>query len=218
MNIVSIDFSLNSPGICIFDDISKNYTFISYIKSGLGTKKELKLQEEFSILPGCVLIEQPNFELNKDFSGGELAKILRYKEMASSIMNLILTHTQWEDGFLFAFEGTSYGSSNTNNVMDLSAAAAILKLKIIETLAPKDILTVAPSTIKKHAGKGNMKKDELFVKFKENCLNDPSLESHPIFEFVANLEESKKVPKPLDDLIDAYFLNHLIQPNLTSGR
>lgn len=212
MNIVAIDFSLNSPGICIFDDISKNYTFISYIKAGLGTKKETKIQEEFSVLNGCVLINQPSFELNKEYSGGELAKILRYRTMATDIINLILTHTHWEDGYLFAFEGTSYGSSNTNNVMDLAAAAAILKLQIIETLKPKDIMTVAPSTIKKHAGKGNMKKDELFVKFKENCLEDPNLESHPIFEFVASLEESKKVAKPLDDLIDAYFLNHLIQP------
>lgn len=212
MNIVAIDFSLNSPGICIFDDISKNYTFISYIKAGLGTKKETKIQEEFSVLNGCVLINQPSFELNKEYSGGELAKILRYRTMATDIINLILTHTHWEDGYTFAFEGTSYGSSNTNNVMDLAAAAAILKLQIIETLKPKDIMTVAPSTIKKHAGKGNMKKDELFVKFKENCLEDPNLESHPIFEFVANLEESKKVAKPLDDLIDAYFLNHLIQP------
>lgn len=212
MNIVAVDFSLNSPGICIFDDISKNYTFISYIKAGLGTKKETKIQEEFSILEGCVLINQPSFELNKEYSGGELAKILRYRTMATDIINLILTHTHWEDGYTFAFEGTSYGSSNTNNVMDLAAAAAILKLQIIETLKPKDIMTVAPSTIKKHAGKGNMKKDELFVKFKENYLEDPNLESHPIFEFVANLEESKKVAKPLDDLIDAYFLNHLIQP------
>jgi hypothetical protein len=211
MNIVAIDFSINSPGICIYNTIDQNYVFVSYLKPKTGTKAEQKMQEEMSVLEGCIMIKQPNFAAQTEFSEGELAKILKYKTISKDIINIILTHTRWEDPYIFAFEGSSYGSSaGTNNIIDMAAAAAILKLEIINTICPIDIITIAPSTIKKHAGKGNMKKDELWVKFLENCLSDPNLESHSIFNFVKTLEVTKKVPKPLDDLIDAYFLNHLI--------
>jgi hypothetical protein len=215
MNIVSIDFSINSPGICIYNTIDQNYIFVSYLKPKTGTKAEQKMQDDMSILEGCVMVKQPNFAAQTEFSEGELAKILKYKTISKDIINIILTHTRWEDPYLFAFEGSSYGSSaGTNNIIDMAAAAAILKLEIINTIGPMDIMTIAPSTIKKHAGKGNMKKDELWGKFLENCLNDPNLESHPIFEFVKTLGVCKKVPKPLDDLIDAYFLNHLVGSKL----
>ena len=113
--------------------------------------------------------------------------------------------------FVIAFEGSSYGSSSgTNNIIDMAAGAAILKMELMSRLKVLDMMTIAPSTIKKHAGKGNMKKDELWVKFLDNVLNDSVLENQSLLGFCkTNIGETKKVPKPLDDLVDAYFLNHL---------
>lgn len=207
MNYVSVDFSLNSPGIAIYNDKSKQYHFVSYIKPKTGTKAEQKLQEELSLLQDVTLVYQPDFTNNEEFSSAELAKVKRYDKMADDIINLILQNSFEGDGFTIAFEGTSYGSKmGTNNMIDMAAGAAILKLKMLKTLKPEDIMTVAPTTIKKFAGKGNMNKLQLFEAFQKNSVEDQVLAQSPLYNVVKNLEVGKKIPKPLDDLIDAYFL------------
>lgn len=207
MNFLAVDFSLNSPGICIYNDKSKKYHFISYMKPGTGTKAEQKLQEELSLLSDVTLINQPDFTNNEAFSSAELLKVKRYDKMADDIINLVLQNSFDGDGFTIAFEGTSYGSNGgTNNMIDMAAGAAILKLKLLKTLNPDDILTVAPTTIKKFAGKGNMNKLQLFDCFQRNVNEDPILAKSPLWKIVKDLEVGKKIPKPLDDLVDAYFL------------
>ena len=62
MNYVSVDFSLNSPGICIFNTESNTHHYISYVKPGLGTKKEQKLQEDISLLSDVTLVYQPDWK------------------------------------------------------------------------------------------------------------------------------------------------------------
>ena len=207
MNFLAVDFSLNSPGICIFNDKSKKYHFISYMKPGTGTKAEQKLQEELSLLSDVTLINQPDFSNTESFSSAELLKVKRYDKMADDIINLVLQNSFDGDGFTIAFEGTSYGSNGgTNNMIDMAAGAAILKLKLLKTLNPDDIKTVAPTTIKKFAGKGNMNKLQLFDCFQRNVNEDPILAKSPLWKIVKDLEVGKKIPKPLDDLVDAYFL------------
>ena len=207
MNYLAVDFSLNSPGICIYNDKSKNYHFISYIKPKTGTKAEQRLQEEISLLKDVTLVNQPDFTNNEAFSSAELLKVKRYDKMADDIINLVKQNSHEGDGFKIAFEGTSYGSKmGTNNMIDMAAGAAILKLKLLKTLNPEDILTVAPTTIKKFAGKGNMNKLQLFESFQKNVNEDPILAKSPLWKIVKDLEVGKKIPKPLDDLVDAYFL------------
>jgi hypothetical protein len=207
MNFLAVDFSLNSPGICIYNDKSKKYHFISYMKPGTGTKAEQKLQEELSLLSDVTLINQPDFTNTESFSSAELLKVKRYDKMADDIINLVLQNSFEGDGFIIAFEGTSYGSNGgTNNMIDMAAGAAILKLKLLKTLNPDDIKTVAPTTIKKFAGKGNMNKLQLFDCFQRNVNEDPILAKSPLWKIVKDLEVGKKIPKPLDDLVDAYFL------------
>ena len=207
MNFLAVDFSLNSPGICIYNDKSKKYHFVSYMKPGTGTKAEQKLQEEISLLSDVTLVNQPDFTNTETFSSAELLKVKRYDKMADDIINLVLQNSFEGDGFTIAFEGTSYGSNGgTNNMIDMAAGAAILKLKLLKTLNPDDIKTVAPTTIKKFAGKGNMNKLQLFDCFQRNVNEDPILAKSPLCKIVKDLEVGKKIPKPLDDLVDAYFL------------
>ena len=211
MNFVTIDFSLNSPGICLFNNKSKEYHFISYLKKN-GSKKAIKIQEELSLLKDVTLVFQPDFEKESDYSSVELAKIRRYDIMSNDIINLILQHSFPEDGYTIAFEGVSYGSSaGTNNIIDMAAAASILKIKLLKCLKPEDILTIAPATIKKHAGKGNMNKRVLWDVFTENRTDEDFLEETKFWDFSKNLEVGKSVPKPFDDLVDAFYLNSLIR-------
>jgi hypothetical protein len=212
VNYVAVDFSLNSPGICIYNDKSKKYQFISYIKSKTGTKAEQAFQEDISKLKDVALIYQPDFTTSDAYSSQELNKIKRYDKMADDIVNLILQESQQGDGYTIAFEGTSYGSKmGTNNMIDMAAGAAILKLKMLKIFKPEDIQTIAPTTIKKFAGKGNMNKLQLCQAFLDNVNGDPFLMKGELFHFVTNnITIEKKIPKPLDDLIDAYFLSALL--------
>ena len=212
MNYVAVDFSLNSPGICIYNDKSKKYQFISYIKQKTGTKAEQAFQEDISKLKDVALIYQPDFTTSDAYSSQELNKIKRYDKMADDIVNLILQESQQGDGYTIAFEGTSYGSKmGTNNMIDMAAGAAILKLKMLKIFKPEDIQTIAPTTIKKFAGKGNMNKLQLCQAFLDNVNGDPFLMKGELFHFVTNsITIENKIPKPLDDLIDAYFLSALL--------
>lgn len=211
MNFLAIDFSLNSPGVCLYNDKSKTYHFIAYLKPGTGTKKEQKIQEEISLLKDVTLIYQPDFSNDEGYSSAELLKIKRYDRMADDIINLVLQNSFDSDGFTIAFEGTSYGSKmGTNNMIDMAAGAAILKLKLLKTLKPEDIQTIAPTSIKKSAGKGNMNKSQLFEAFIENRIEDINLEKSPLFNWILGEDFGSKIPKPLDDLVDAFFLAAMI--------
>lgn len=212
MNYVTIDFSLNSPGICVFD--GESYTFISYLKAKSGTKKDQALQQEFSALSDSILMEQPDFSGQTEYSSVEFAKITRYIKTSEDILTAVSDIIDPSDECIFAFEGTSFGSKmGTNNIIDMAAGAAILKLKILESFNCLNIETVAPSTIKKHAGKGNMNKVELWEKFIDNSIQDKYLTKSEAHSFCADkiTKEVKKIPKPFDDLVDAYFLNHYLR-------
>lgn len=211
MNYLAIDFSLNSPGVCIYNDKSKKYHFIAYMKPGTGTKKDRKLQEEISLLKDVTLIYQPDFTNDEQYSSAELLKIKRYDKMADDIINLVLQDSYDGDGFMIAFEGTSYGSKmGTNNMIDMAAGAAILKLKLLRTLKPEDIQTIAPTSIKKFAGKGNMNKGQLFEAFLNNVNGDKNLEKSPFYKWILGEDFGTKIPKPIDDLVDAFFLAAMI--------
>ena len=95
----------------------------------------------------------------------------------------------------------------------MAAGAAILKLKILEEFNPITIETVAPSTIKKHAGKGNMNKSQLWKVFIEGGQGtDEIVRVSDFLLFCVNeIGETTKIPKPFDDLVDAYFLNSYVQ-------
>lgn len=209
MNFITIDFSLNSPGICIFSE--DKYHFIGYLKPGTGTKKEQKMQEELNLLDDVQITYQPDWTNNENYSKSEMIKIQRHMKTADDIINFIIDITGTKNNYVVAFEGSSYGSSaGTNNIIDMAAGAAILKMEMMSRLEVLDMMTIAPSTIKKHAGNGRLKKDQLWLKFLENTLNDSSLENSSLLGFCQKeIGEVKKVPKPMDDLVDAYFLNHL---------
>jgi hypothetical protein len=214
MHFIAIDFSLNSPGICVYSATTESYTFISYLKAKSGTKKEQKLQEDFSALKDSMLKEQPDFKSQEaEYSSVEFAKIKRYITTSEDILTMVADVIDPSDECIFAFEGTSFGSKmGTNNIIDMAAGAAILKLKILESFNVKLIETVAPSTIKKHAGKGNMNKVMLWEKFITNSIGDKYIENSETFKFCqSEIGEVTKIPKPFDDLVDAYFLNHYLR-------
>jgi hypothetical protein len=203
MNFVTIDFSLNSPGICVFKD--NKYNFIGYLKPKTGTKKEQILQEELNLLTDTQISHQPDWTNNESYSKSEMIKIQRHTQTAKDIIDMIIEITGNDSPFVIAFEGSSYGSSaGTNNIIDMAAGAAILKMEMMSRLEVLEMMTIAPSTIKKFIHKGNMNKNDIWPFF----LDDIDRDNIPLIKYCnKNIgKDIKNVPKPLDDLVDAYFM------------
>ena len=198
MNLVAIDFSINSPGICLYKDGKPH--FISYLKPKTGTKKEQKLQEEMAMLDDVTMVYQEEPNIDKQ----ELTRVLRHRDISKGLCDIIEEHTDPSQPYAFYFEGSSYGTSRfgTNSLIDLASASSILKSDMIDRFDVSIMEVYAPTTIKKFAGKGNMSKLQMWEAFL--CLD--RLEGSKFFKFCQQFKGAKKLMKPLDDLVDAYFL------------
>lgn len=198
MNIIAIDFSINSPGICLIKDGKPHY--ISYLKPKTGTKKQQALQEEMNLLDDVTLIyqEEPNVEKQ------ELVRVMRHRSIAQGICDIIAEYTDLTQEYKIYFEGSSYGTSRfgTNSLIDLASASSILKSYLIDRFNVTVLEVYAPTSIKKHAGKGNMSKMQMW----EVYINDKSNHESGLWNFCQQFRLDKKIMKPLDDLVDAYFI------------
>ena len=200
MNLIGIDYSINSPGLCIYNKDASPIWF-SYLKPKTGTKKDQAVQAELKELNDVFILDQP--EPNTDRQ--ELSRVLRHREIADGVCNMMQAHGTGNSFSVF-FEGASYGTSRfgTNSLIDLAAASSILKSMIIERFDVQIMEVFAPTSIKKFAGKGNMNKQQMWEAF----LADESLESSQFWQFCQQYStvEVKSLAKPLDDLVDAYFI------------
>jgi len=198
LNLVAVDYSINSPGICLLKDGKPH--FISYLKPNTGTKKEQKLQEEMGMLDDVTLIYQPEPDVIKQ----EMARVMRHRTIAEGLSDIIAEYTNPDEEYRIYFEGSSYGTSRfgTNSLIDLASASSILKSYLIDRFNVTVLEVYAPTTIKKHAGKGNMSKMQMWDVY----INDESNRESGLWNFCQEFKEDKKIMKPLDDLVDAYFI------------
>ena len=171
------------------------------------------MQEEMTGFDDVTLIyqEEPNIEKR------ELTRVLRHRDISKGLCDIIEEHTDPSQPYGFYFEGSSYGTSRfgTNSLIDLASASSILKSDMIDRFDVAEMEVYAPTTIKKFAGKGNMSKLQMWEAFL--CLE--SLSDSSFFEFCQQFKGAKKIMKPLDDLVDAYFLLEYVnqlQTNSTS--
>jgi hypothetical protein len=153
--------------------------------------------------------------LPESYSERERAKNGYFLEIVNALWNSIID-VMGHEPFHVAMEGLSF-SSNGNALIDISMATGLLRERIISEVGVDSFHVFSPTTIKKYAVKGNAKKDELYhalYNFKEYETN---LEHFgKILE--ANKEEwitpSKVVNKPIDDIVDATWINKFLKNNL----
>jgi len=155
-----------------------------------------------------------------------------------SLIKEELTKADYKKVAHFGLEGFSFGS-HSNNLIDQVAANTSFKLAIIQSnLFPDFTLDVfSPKSIKKFAGYGSYDKEDLmdvFMGTYEYIINkytvqiakdkkgnfkldyfDGKLVNSPFNSYVRGLTLNRnvkkvKIPKPIDDLIDAYFIANLM--------
>lgn len=217
MNLVGIDFSINSPSFCCFK--KNSYTWGSLTRSD---RKEESLKKNskkpFSILGGMenfrfIFLEKK--ELPSEYSERERIKIEYFLEVVDNLWDAISKEMGGEP-FKVAMEGLSF-SSNGNSLVDIAMATALLRERIINSIGVENFHVFSPTSIKKFAVKGNAKKDELYrslIDLKEEGTNLNEL-SQVLEE---NLQEwitpKKVVNKPVDDIVDATWILLFLKNNL----
>lgn len=129
-----------------------------------------------------VLDEYPTYTSNEE----------RYFKLANHIMSKVLKH-----GVTKVFlEGYAYGANG--NVFNIGEATGILKHLLWLSNIPFE--TVAPNLNKKAAcGKGNANKTLLYDTFLATTQTN-------LCDVLGLNRKGDKIPSPVDDLVDAYYL------------
>ena len=211
--LIGVDYSINSPAICIYRNNTYNWISFPVLNK---SKKDQKIQDDISKFSDVNYKLQEKFIINGNYEDQDFQKIIKYDINANIILTLLNFYLPKQPYKLkIAFEGYSYGSrfSKTNNIIELVTATTLFKKTLLQNLIEEtDIIKVySPKTIKMQAGNGNMKKRELFDVFIQNRLADSNLEKSVFWHYCTNLLIGSKVPSPIDDMIDAYFVVKTLQ-------
>lgn len=210
MTIISIDFSILYPGICICKDF-KYFDWIAIINAKISKKDRKKIEDSLYHYPNLMVdytstvrATQPEYHLT------ERNKLINYLELIDLIVEKVLSKLDKEEKVIIALEGISFGSSG-NSLVDISQATGILKKAIIGSILNGDFdrfFIFSPSELKNAIGcKGNANKLDIFNKFKE----DPGIESvkeSDLHKFVNNeswILDKNRVLSPFVDMIDSYL-------------
>jgi hypothetical protein len=217
MSIIGIDYSITSPGICVFtgddnDDWSLEklqfYCFVSEKKQEKIEKSlfeslpvELHLIESFDDLKKETFDE----DVEVDFITDDSYYFNRFNHLATSVCSVIdcLYVRDKQQPKVFV-EGYSFGSSGSR-LFQIAENAATLKYKLYFELNITNLEFVPPTVVKKFASdKGNANKEML-----EECfLEETGIDFRSVFN------QTKKQTNPSSDLIDAYYIckyGHSIQ-------
>lgn len=198
-----IDFSLNSPAICIQTSTSLKWISLYHLDrdSSKPALKAFKLHEELPLLGAIDAIRYVREVSSALFLERERQKMMDAERLAQLILETLISNRVTT----VAIEGFSYGSKG-NSFIDMVAYNTFLRQKLIQQFGVESFHVFQPTAVKKLAGKGNGNKLYMFDAFKRDNLSDPMLRDSILWQWTQSLEFSKEIPKPLDDLIDSYFI------------
>lgn len=209
MTIVSIDFSILYPGICIVKDF-KDFKWSAIVNTKITKKEKENLDALTKLYPNLSI----NYTSSKrkteaEYHLTERTKLINYQELIDLIIKEILEKTD-DDNIICAIEGISYGSKG-NALVDISQSTGILKIKLIEEVLKNQherLFIFSPSELKNAIGaKGNAGKLDIFNKFK----TDPVIESvkeSDLFKAVNSqkwIQNGEKIVSPIIDMVDSYL-------------
>lgn len=201
MIFVGIDYSKNSPGICIRKDNEISFLSVTRGINQLDNpKKKGKGEIQFRAVRDSgvkIVFHESRAPQNMEYSDSEAFKIADAVELAQLVVDNLP-----EEVDMCAIEGFSYGARG-NAVLDIAGYGYCIRAAVLKKYGKGKLVIVAPSGVKKIAGKGNAGKPEMLEYFLNST--DQDLQRT---EFWQNLKNEKidKVLKPVDDLVDSYFV------------
>lgn len=224
MNFIGIDMSLASAAIVI-KSRTNDYVFLSYIKNYKKTKWTKSI-EDFVDISGT------SFRTNDDYSTQEVLKLDDYDNMTDMMIDDIKKHIDISLPTYFAIEGYSY-SSATSSIIDLVTVSTLLRSKLRKF---GEMCVYSPSSAKKsvcglvYGWKDVSKSKKSGPKYESRNnigLSGGSFQKQQMVESIYDSDcESKlavyikenfteihgmvNVPKPIDDIVDAYWILRIL--------
>ena len=221
MIYTGIDFSLNSPGTCTQDHKGK-YTFITFFNYGnrIWDEEGRKIPKSFSVhkelMDDKTILGFPYYRQvkDKDFLLREREKLTDGQNIADLISNILIT-LYGTQNHKIALEGFSYGSKG-NSFIDIVQYNTFLRNEIVNSWGVENISIYQPSHVKKLAGKGNANKHYMVKAFQDDVFNDKDLRKTKLWKWTQGKDFTEKIPRPIDDLVDAYFILNANKDKKTS--
>jgi hypothetical protein len=220
MNIkIGIDFSLNSPAIVVKKEDSYKWLICNHSPKKIKPESvEYKRLKEFTNFDNTQL---HIFErlVDKDYAANETLKMHNAHEIAKLINFYCISQGGGDITIDIGIEGYSYGSSG-NSLIDIITYSSILRDRLCKSIHEgyiKSFTVLTPSQIKKHAGKGNFSKVEMFDSFIN--VEDKILKNDKFFHYItSNVDKIRVLKKndtieiksPFNDLVDAYYITQII--------
>jgi hypothetical protein len=211
MQYFGVDFSINSPALCHYN--GESYNFYSFFNIGdrdpskplpKGMSMYAQIQEV-----GVEAIPYSRSKTDADYVQDQFNKIKDSTTVARLINSKIQEIKMPGIPCTIGIEGYSYGSKG-NSFIDLIQFNAVLRSEIYRSLSEEDCIKVlSPSMIKKEAGKGNANKLQMLEFFlaQDNLVQGRS----DFFDWCKDnpnvlLNQKGDIQKPIDDLVDSYFI------------
>ena len=229
-NIVALDPSLISTALVVSSgDTFKMYNYCreSSVLGKTGIKKWFKLAEQF------VTYKFITYREFTDYSEGELTKLKDYDKITDDIISDILSNIDTSKPTKIGIEGYSF-SSTAGAIIDLVTFSTLLRKKLFDQIS-EDITVMSPSTLKLESCKltyppinigikkekwvyrnsigisgGSFTKTEMFMAIVENSENDDYWTKHCKL-VKSDVLGTTTIPKPYEDINDAWFLYHIIK-------
>ncbi|QGZ16034.1 hypothetical protein Kuja_0430 [Vibrio phage vB_VchM_Kuja] len=180
--VAGLDLSINSPAICVWNT-EHPHKFENIRFYNYGKIKRLN---------GTYAKGNVNILVQEPYATEEE----RFRKVANWVKAVIVSEGVTD----VSLEGYSMGSK-TNNICQTAECCSLTKQNLDLLGIPFEI--IPPTTAKKYfTGAGNAEKPEIIKAFTDIMG----------FDLVKHLDIQTKVPKPVDDLADAYSIlrNHSI--------
>jgi hypothetical protein len=207
---IGIDFSLNSPATCIRNS-KGDYIFISFFNFGDRIWDDIKkmpkaFQVHQELIESETILGFPYYRDVKadSFLIREREKLEDCKSIANLIVNALVSFFGVSNTHV-SLEGFSYGSTG-NSFIDIVQYNSFLRSLLLDAYGSSNMSIFQPSHVKKTAGKGNANKHYMIKAFQDDVFNDKDLRNTKLWKYVQGKDFSAKIPKPLDDLVDSYFI------------
>ena len=230
MIFIGLDVSKNSTALCIEkDNITKLYSYTTQLKGNIWVKDT----SDFFIYRHI----DYKYGLEKEYSNSELLKLKEFDIVTDLIIDDIFDNIKMLDSVRIGIEGYSYNSKGP--IFDLIEFTTYLKYKLIHKLIKySDIQIISPLSLKSETckmvykprieikGKRILKeishyentKGKEATKFDKWDMFYALIDSEIIDkfkywckEYQSEISKGKKVPKPIDDIIDAIFIKEMIK-------
>ena len=203
--IIGVDFSINSPGICIKED--GVYKYFGLIRKDYKLSKANKaIVERFNTTEeNITTIWLENHPTSSVYYEREILNLKDAIYETQTIINLIFNNINLKNRIYIAIEGLSFGSQG-NRLSEISGYQFILRSEIYKLL--QEFYIFSPMSVKKVAGKGNLKKEGILKAFLEaNATQNQT-------DIFISLMKKETLIHPFEDMIDSFWIVKALEKNI----